>query len=142
MFSQVVGVTSSLPEQVPSYLDSASDNEWLYKDRVLIHSAEETDFPHLESLDIISPGESVGLLLTATGSLHIYFNGKLVERIATGLPVNQPLWGVVDVYGTCIKVKSEVLGGKLDDMRAFDLCSRSLVHCLVKCIIICARTCT
>ena len=139
MFSQVVGVTFSLPEQVPSNLDSASNNEWLYKDRVLIHNAKKTNFPHLQSLDSISPGDSVGLLITATGSLHIYFNGKLVERIATGLPVNQPLWGVVDVYGTCIKVKSEVLGGKLDDMRVFDLCSQ---NCLVNCIVICARTCT
>ena len=113
-FSQVVGVTSSIPDQVPSYLDSASENEWFYKGSGLYHNAKGTNFPHLQSLDAISSGETVGLLITATGSLHIYFNGKLVQTVATGLPVNQSLWGVVDVYGKCIKIKSEMLGGKLD----------------------------
>ena len=33
-------------------------------------------------------------------------------RIATGLPVDTPLWGAADVWGKCTKIKSEILSGK------------------------------
>ena len=35
-------------------------------------------------------------------------------KVASGLPVNDHLWGVVDVYGNCTKIKSELLSGELD----------------------------
>ena len=60
----------------------------------------------------MSNGESVGLLITATGSLYMYCNGRAVRRVATGLPVNGILWGVVDVHGKVTMVKSEMLSGE------------------------------
>ena len=118
-FSQTVGVTSALPESVPSILHysglRASSNEWLYSGNQLHHNKTATDFPHLPSLDDHPPvGFSVGLLIDNTGALHIFFNGMSSIRLATGLPINKPLWGVVDVYGYCSKIKSEMLSGKLD----------------------------
>ena len=35
-------------------------------------------------------------------------------KVASGLPVNDHLWGVVDVFGSCTKIKSELLSGELD----------------------------
>ena len=35
-------------------------------------------------------------------------------KVASGLPVNNHLWGAVDVYGNCSKIKSELLSGELD----------------------------
>ena len=83
---------------------------------MLYHNARRTDFPHLPDLDDLSDGDSVGLLVTTSGDLHIFFNGRSGQRLATGLPVNQYLWGVVSVHGNCSKIKSEmlILSGKLD----------------------------
>ena len=36
-------------------------------------------------------------------------DGHHIGRGWTGLPVDRPLWGVVDVYGKCAKIKAEVL---------------------------------
>ena len=117
-FSQVVGVTSALPGSVPSslqYKNQASSNEWLYRGNQLLHNETATAFPHLPSLNDRPPvGFSVGLLIDNTGALHIFFNGTSSKRLATGLPINKRLWGVVDVYGYCSKIKSEMLSGKLD----------------------------
>ena len=35
-------------------------------------------------------------------------------KVASGLPVNDHLWGAVDVYDNCTKIKSELLSGELD----------------------------
>ena len=120
-FSQTVGVTSALPESAPSTLHPiyrvyrASSNEWIYSGNQLHHNETATDFPHLPSLDDRPQvGFSVGLLIDNTGALHIFFNGTSSERLATGLPINKRLWGVVDVCGDCSKIKSEMLSGKLD----------------------------
>ena len=169
-FSQVVGVTSALPESVPNSLhpiycifiqpltqdgddsdgddsdgddsdgyDSgyqASSNEWIYRGNQLLHNETATDFPHLPSLDDRPPvGFSVGLLIDNTGALHIFFNGSSSERLATGLPINKPLWGVVDVCGYCTKIKSEMLSGKLNGV---SVCVLNVpiwyIHvCLVQC---------
>ena len=119
LFSQTVGVTSALPEDVSSTLShiwgyQASSNEWLYRSNQLLHNETVTDFPRLPSLYYLTPGDSVGLFIDNRGGLHIFFNGTSSGTIATGLPINKRLWGVVDVCGTCYKVKSELLSGKLD----------------------------
>ena len=35
-------------------------------------------------------------------------------KVASGLPVNNHLWGAVDVCGDSTKIKSELLSGELD----------------------------
>ena len=96
-FSQVVGVTSALPESVPGYLYSGvSTNKWLY------------------DCDSLSSGGTVGFLVTTSGDLYRYWNGRSGQRVATGLAVNQHIWGMASVEGTCFKIKSEMLSGKLD----------------------------
>ena len=98
-FSQIVGVTSALPERVPSVLVAGvSTNEWFYY------------------CGGLSSGGTVGLLVTTSGDLYQYWNGRSGQRVGTGLPVNDHLFGVADVFGNCSKIKSEMLSGKLDDV--------------------------
>ena len=136
-FSQIVGVTSARPERVPYSLHpsysgyKASSNDWLYCGNHLLHNRTSTAFLHLPSLDNDPPvGFSVGLLIDNTGALHIFFNGKSSERLATGLPIHKRLWGVVDVFDTCSKIKSEMLSGKLDGV---SVCFKYMHACLVQC---------
>ena len=53
--------------------------------------------------------KSVCLLLTAKGDLHIYFDERHITKLESGLPVDKPLWGAVDVSGKCARIKSEQL---------------------------------
>ena len=110
-FSQRVGVTTTLPDSVPGYLPTygAGGHEWNYYTRSLFHNGSYSDFPHLPSTN-----QSVGLLVTANGQLHLYLDGRHVQEVATGLPVCTPLWGAVDVGDNYIKIKSEILSGELE----------------------------
>ena len=66
------------------------------------------------SIDISSlfVGRSVGLLVTRDGDLHLFVGGKHREMVWSGLPTDQPLWAVADVFGNCFKIKADILCGK------------------------------
>ena len=115
-FSQRVGVTTTLPDSVPHELplSDAGGHEWNYVFRSLYHNGSHSGFPHLPSLHYLTANQSVGLLVTTNGQLHLYLDGRHVQEVATGLPVNIPLWGAVDVYGRYTKIKSEILSGELE----------------------------
>ena len=105
-FPQTVGVMAALPNKVPDVLpfnNTASSKEWFFGDGTL---------PYL------SAGNTVNLLVTTSGDLHIFINGRSGQRLATGLPVNQHLWGVASVQGICCKIKSEMLSGKVECVNA------------------------
>ena len=115
-FSQSVGVTTTLPDRVPYDLlqIGAGPHEWNYTGQSLYHNGSYTKFPHLPSLRELSTHQTVGLLISTNGQLHVYIDGRHSECIASGLPVNKPLFGAVDVYANCTKIKSEFLSGELD----------------------------
>ena len=115
-FSQNVGVTTTLPDWVPDYLpwSDAGPHEWHYTGRSLRHDGSSAEFPHLPSLLELSTHQTVGLLISTNGQLHVYIDGRHSECIASGLPINKPLFGAVDVLGNCTKIKSEFLSGELD----------------------------
>ena len=54
-------------------------------------------------------GQSVGLLVTGDGDLYLFVDVKHREMVWSGLPTDQPLWGVADVYGKCAKLKADIL---------------------------------
>ena len=115
-FSQKVGVTTTVPDEVPSILpdDDASNNEWYYWGNTLFHNHSRTDYSHLPSLHDFKVGNNFGLLLLSNGELHLFFDGKNSAKIATGLPVDKSLFGAVSVGWKCTKIESEILSGKLD----------------------------
>ena len=57
-------------------------------------------------------GQSVGLLVTGDGDLHLFVDGKHREMVWSGLPTDQPLWGAADVCANCVKIKADILRGK------------------------------
>ena len=112
--SQIVGVTATLPHIVHlpyslSLTDGGSD-EWFYFGKRLYHNHSYTEFPNIPSLDDLSVHQKIGLLISTNGQLHVFSDKQHMECVATGLPVNTPLWGVVD-----FRFKSEMLSGELDN---------------------------
>ena len=83
-FSQHVGVTATLPDKVPHYLPLvySGPQEWNYGDTALFHNGRElcSDLPNLGDL---SPHQRVGLLLTASGDLHVFLDGRHVKKVAS-----------------------------------------------------------
>ena len=107
-------MTTTIPGTVPSKLplDDAGPHEWNYTGRTLYHNKQEREFRDLPNLDDLSCGQTVGLLVTTNGQLHLFLDGKHSKEIATGLPVDTPLWGVASVYGTCLMITCEILSGE------------------------------
>ena len=85
-FSQIVGVTATLPDEVPYSLlgGDSGPQEWNYEGTVLIHNVRKlcTDLPDLRDL---RPHQSVGLFLTTSGDLHVFLHGRHVKKVAHGL---------------------------------------------------------
>ena len=83
-FSQRVGVTATLPNEVPYSLPGidSGPQEWNYLRIGLFHNGTElcSDLPNLWDL---SPHQSVGLLLTASGDLHVFLDGRHVKKVAS-----------------------------------------------------------
>ena len=116
-FSQTVGVTTTVPDEVPYDLptDGASNNEWYYCKNTLFHNYSRTNYSHLPSLNNFDVGNRIGLLLLPNGELHLFLDGKNSAQLATGLPVHKSLlFGAVNVWARCSKIKSEILSGELD----------------------------
>ena len=106
-------MTTAVPDKVPHYLplDGAAKNEWYYDGNTLHHNYSRTDYSHLPSV-----GNNVGLLLLPNGELHLFLDEKNSAKVATGIPVHKSLFGALEVYGRCAKIKSEMLSGELDDV--------------------------
>ena len=110
-------MTATLPDAVPVelYGRDSGPHDWYYETSSLYHNGREiaSGFPDISCLDI---NQKVGFLLSAEGHLHIYVNGRHITKAASGLPVNQRIWGIVDVYGRCTKIRSELLKGEWDSV--------------------------
>ena len=109
-------MTATLPHSVPYYLPItvAGSNEWYYRGNTLYHNHSSTEFPKIASLNNLFIHEKVGLQISTNGEFYMFINEQHMQCIATGLPVNIPLWGAVDVRGNCTKIKSEMLSGESD----------------------------
>ena len=117
--SQSIGVTATLPHSVPSYLPltGAGSDEWIYCGNRLYHNQSSVEFQNFPSLRTLTIHQTVGLQISTNGKLHLFIDKQHVNCVATGLPVNTPLWGAVNVRYSCTKIKSEMLSGELDTYR-------------------------
>ena len=109
-------MTTVVPDKVPYGLplNSASNDEWYYYGNTLFHNHSNTEYYHLESLHDFEVGNKVGLMLLPNGELYLFLDGKKSVKVATGLPVQKSLFGAVDAFCRCSKIKSELLSGELD----------------------------
>ena len=117
-------MTTTLPDNVPSFLygPHAGPDQWYYSDQSLYHNRKETTLPGLPSLDGLRTQQRVGIQITENGELNIFIDGNYKKTVATGLPVHQAIFGVVDVGDKCTKIKSDILSGELDGV-CMDVCS-------------------
>ena len=115
-FSQRVGVTTAVPDEVPVYLPDygVSNNVWYYYGNTFYHNHSSTNYSHLPSVYDFQVGNKIGLLVLPNGKLHLFLDGKNSAQIAAGLPVHKSLFGALDVYGPCSMIKSEILSDELD----------------------------
>ena len=116
-------MTTTLPDNVPSYLSGADagPDQWHYIYQSLYHNRKVTTFPDLPYLNELRTQQRVGIQITENGELNIFIDGNYKKTVATGLPVHQAIFGVVDVIGNCTKIKSEILSGELDGV-CMDVC--------------------
>jgi hypothetical protein len=111
-----------------SPLNWAGPQDWNFWGKVLYHDGTSTGFTRLPSLHALTKDQSVGLLISKEGQLHMYRNDNYAEEIATGLPIDQPLWGTIAVYGKCTMIKSEMLSGELNDNMSLQYVSKISCH--------------
>jgi hypothetical protein len=103
---QSIGVTDTLPDQVPNVLP-CGPGDWTYRGSELLHQSSVVA-RGLPNLHIMTKNQGIYIQLTQDGNLRvcIEFYDKV---IASGLPVDKPLWGTVE---TSTKIKSELLSGE------------------------------
>ena len=109
-------MTTTLPDNVPSHLygSGAGPDQWYYSDKSLCHNRKQTTFRDLPSLYELRTQQRVGIQITEDGELNIFIDGNYMKTVATGLPLHQAIFGVVDVRGICTNIKSDILSGELD----------------------------
>ena len=107
-------MTATLPDKVPYYLygKSTGPQDWYYGGKWIWNNGKKCS-PELADITYLNTNQTIGLLISSDTHLHIYLDGHLITTVS-GLPVDIHLWGVVDVYGRCTKIKSELLSGELD----------------------------
>ena len=115
MITQKFGVTIELPA-AKEVLDTlrygdVGAHEWNYDGSNLYHKGPNSvqNFPFLGPLNV---GETVGILITSSGQLHLYLKGQH-HILATELPVNKPLWGAAYMYRSKTRIRSRFLSGEL-----------------------------
>lgn len=90
---------------------NVGSHDWICIGREFINNkstSHRNQFPSLTN-------QQIGLLVTSTGQLHLYLNGKYNYKLSDGIFRNNkpvPVWGIVDLCGVCTKIKSEVLSGE------------------------------
>ena len=114
IFSQKVGVTATVPDKVPHdlYRGSTGPQDWVYEYKWICNNGKICS-PELTDIGYLNTNQTIGFLISSNGRLHIYLDGCHITTVS-GLPVDSHLWGAVDVYGRCYKIKSELLSGELD----------------------------
>jgi hypothetical protein len=111
--SMGIGFTTISPAEynvIPSSAVSrpleTSPCHWLLWGTTLRHKKKRKRFA---DLTLLREGQTVGCLVTQTGELHFFVDGRHVGKGWSGLPVDKPLWGLADVYGKCSKIRAQVL---------------------------------
>ena len=107
-------MTATLPDQVPSVLTGTSTGpqDWYYMGKGIWNNGEKCS-SELPDIYTLNTNQTIGLLISSDTKLHVYLDGHHLTTVS-GLPVDSHLWGAVDVWGHCSKIKSELLSGELD----------------------------
>ena len=65
------------------------------------------------SMADLTKGQSVGVLLTKERELHWFVDGKWRGVVhVDGYPLDEPMWGVMDVCAQCKQARAEICTGE------------------------------
>ncbi len=113
---QQVGFTGEDPTN--STLTECEYLTWQWKHKQLLRASSSVLYYNDEKLyelgtGDVKPCQSLGLLLTREGECHWFLDDKWRGSVhLRDFPLNQPMWGVVDVYGQCQQVRAGTCTGK------------------------------
>ena len=89
----------------------SSKDYWLFWGSIVYHDGRKQELS-ISTFDLVE-GESIGCCITRGGDLEIYINGQKRAVGWHNVPVDKPLWGVVDMYGSGVTIQSEFYCGEL-----------------------------
>ena len=107
-------MTATLPDEVPYTFTEGNigPQDWVYGSKWIWNNGKKCS-PELPNTFTLNTNQTIGLLISSDTKLHVYLDGHHITTVS-GLPVDSHLWGAVDVFGNCTKIKSELLSGELD----------------------------
>ena len=114
-------------DQVPmSFYDlMISKDYWLYGGSTVSHDGKK------QYLSISTyEGNSIGCCITRGGDLEIYINGQKRAVGWRNVPVDKPLWGVVDMYADGITIQSEFYCGELYSYNIYSVSHSCACACM------------
>ena len=101
------------PVPMSNFALRKSRDYWLYWGNTVYHGGNEQQLHFSISTEKLRKGGSLGCCITRGGDLEIYINGQEGKVGWRNVPVNKPLWGVVEIYGKARTIQSEFCCGEL-----------------------------
>ena len=99
-----------VPEFISDFMKSK--DYWLFHDNTVYHDGNKQKL-NISTYDLVE-GYSLGCCITRGGDLEIYINRQKRAVGWCNVPVDKPLWGVVQMYGKVfLTIQSEFHCGEL-----------------------------
>ena len=100
------------PVPMSNFALRESKDYWLYWGSTVFHYGNKRQLHFSFSTERLKEGGSLGCCITRDGDLEIYINGN--KKVGWhNVPVDKPLWGVVEIYGKARTIQSEFYCGEL-----------------------------
>ena len=94
-----------------SVFDIKIKDLWFFYGNSVYHDERKQELS-ISTIDLV-PGNSIGCCITRGGDLEIYINGQKRAVGWRNVPVDKPLWGVVDMIVKAMTIQSEFCCGEL-----------------------------
>ncbi|XP_023215732.1 neuralized-like protein 4 isoform X1 [Centruroides sculpturatus] len=94
-----IGVTTHSPNELefPSTMTNIRSGTWMMTGNGIMYNGTNIIDDYGHNLDRLKVGDRVGVLRTATGTLHFFVDGIDQGPAATNIP--EKVYGVIDLYG-------------------------------------------
>ena len=101
------------PDEITNNDLRESEYYWLFWGSIVCHGGKKQKLPPTILPSSFVEGDTIGCCNRA-GDLEIYFNGQKKAIGCHNVPVNKPLWGVVEMfYFKAMTIQSEFYCGEL-----------------------------
>ena len=107
-----------------------SKDYWFYWDRAVYHGGNDKQLRFSISTERLRKGGSLGCCITRGGDLEIHINGQKRAVGWRNVPVDKPLWGVVDMYGNGVTIQSEFHCGELYTYNVYSVSHTRACACM------------